>query len=385
MQFFQDVASELKGFLQLFQTNNPMVPFLEKALVDVLHTLMQMVVKPDVLDQANSSFKLIKLDLTNSENLLPCELMKLPTATKSLLRSTNLKNEKKRSFLKNAKKMIVVLVQKVQERCPLQYQFARCASSLSPYNMVSDKKKCVEDFDRLVDKLYNLNRILSKHADEAKKEYFQLISSAQNEYKDAFLSFDEKKSRLDSFFVELMHGNAKYRKCWTVFKIVFILSHGQAAVERGFSVNKELLVENLQQTSLISQRLICDYVSYFSKPIPEIPLTNDLMKSCRLARSRYVAALEEKRNETVSLEKSRKRKLKLEEIAEVKEKKRALEGAIKSLETDIEAYSIAAEKENDMTLLTKANSFRVTVGQKKETLSSLENILVKLNEEHKQM
>ena len=88
-----------------------------------------------------------------------------------------------------------------------------------------------------------------------------------------------------------MLGNARYRKCWTI-KVVFTLSHGQAAVERGFSVNKEFLVENLQQTSFISQRLICDYVSNFFKPIFEIPLTNEMLKSCRLAHSRYVAALE---------------------------------------------------------------------------------------------
>ena len=135
--------------------------------------------------------------------------------------------------------MIVVLVQKVQEHCPLKNQDARCTSSLSPCNMVLDKQKCVKYFDRLVDKLYNLNRISSKHADETKKEYFQLVSFAQNEHKDAFLSFDEKTSYLDSFFVDLMHGSARYRKCWTVFKIVFTLSHGQAAVKRGFSVNKE--------------------------------------------------------------------------------------------------------------------------------------------------
>ena len=89
--------------------------------------------------------------------------------------------------------MIVVLVQKVQERCPHKYQIACCASSLSPRNMVSDKQKCVNYFDRLVDKLYNLNRISWKHADEPKKEYFQLVSSAQNEHKDAFLSFDWKE------------------------------------------------------------------------------------------------------------------------------------------------------------------------------------------------
>ena len=65
----------------------------------------------------------------------------------------------------------------------------------------------------------------------------------------------------------------------------------------------------------------------------------------------------------------------------MKEKKRAFEAAIKSLETDVEEY----RGENNLTLLTKAKSFRVTVRQKKETLSSLGNTLVKLNEEHKQI
>ena len=129
---------------------------------------MKMVVKPDVLDQVNSSLKLSKLNFSNSEILLPCELMKLLTATKSLLRSADISNEKKQSFLKNAKQ-IFVLVQKVKERCPLKYQVAQCASSLFPGNVVSGKQKCVNYFDRLVDKLYNLNQISSKHADGAKK------------------------------------------------------------------------------------------------------------------------------------------------------------------------------------------------------------------------
>ena len=91
------------------------------------------------------------------------------------------------------------------------------------------------------------------------------------------------------------------------------------------------------------------------------------------------------KNEAHAQEKDLKVKLKIKEIVEVKEKKRALEAAIQSLETDIEKYSFAAEKESNLTLLTKANSFRVTVCEKKETLSSLENVLIKLNEEQNQI
>ena len=134
--------------------------------------------------------------------------------------------------------MIVLLVQKFHECRPLKYQVACWALSLSFGNIVPDKQKCVNSFDKLVDKLYNLNGILSKHVDEAQMEYSQLVSTAQNKHKDAFLPFDEKKPHLDSFSVDLMHGNTRYRKCWTVFKIVLTWSHGQAAVERGFSINK---------------------------------------------------------------------------------------------------------------------------------------------------
>ena len=36
------------------------------------------------------------------------------------------------------------------------------------------------------------------------------------------------------------------------------MSHGQASVESGFSVNQSMLVENLQEESLIAQRQVYD-------------------------------------------------------------------------------------------------------------------------------
>ena len=148
LQFFQDIAAQLKGFLQKFQTNKPMVLFFESALVDLLYTMMKLVVKPEVLGEANSSLKLAKPDLSNSENLL-CELMKLPTAAKSQLRSAGLSNEERRLFLKKCKEVLVVLIKKIQDHCPLKYIVPRCGESLSPLNMVNDQEKCVNYFDRV--------------------------------------------------------------------------------------------------------------------------------------------------------------------------------------------------------------------------------------------
>ena len=42
--------------------------------------------------------------------------------------------------------------------------------------------------------------------------------------------------------------------------MILCLSHGQASVERGFSINKNLVVENQKKQSLVSQQLIKDHI-----------------------------------------------------------------------------------------------------------------------------
>ena len=61
-----------------------------------------------------------------------------------------------------------------------------------------------------------------------------------------------------NFFTHMTGEN--YVAFFDLLKILLLLSHGQASVERGFSVNKEIEVENLLKHSLVAQRTICDYV-----------------------------------------------------------------------------------------------------------------------------
>ena len=42
----------------------------------------------------------------------------------------------------------------------------------------------------------------------------------------------------------------EYQDLWLTMQLLLTLSHGQATVERGFSVNKEVLTPNLQEVSL---------------------------------------------------------------------------------------------------------------------------------------
>ena len=68
----------------------------------------------------------------------------------------------------------------------------------------------------------------------------------------------------------------------------------------------------------------------------------------------YVKAMDDFKKANINNEKNRKQKLKMNE------KKRAAEPCIKRLQSDIESYSIAAEKKCDFT---GANSFCHTLSE----------------------
>jgi len=76
------------------------------------------------------------------------------------------------------------------------------------------------------------------------------------------VNFDPVKSRVDILMNETMAGKDMYSKLWNVVRMLLVLSHGQAAVERGFSMNKQAEEVHLQAETFVAKRIICDHVRY---------------------------------------------------------------------------------------------------------------------------
>lgn len=130
---------------------------------------------------------------------------------------------------------------------------------------------------------------------------------------------------LDKFYHSLIGGDKQYEDVWNVMKICFIISHGNASVEGGFSINKSLLVENLTQESLIAQRTIYDYLKTIDGPQNHIT-SNSLLVCVRSARKKYYACLEKKKENESKEQQKQAEKRKIEKkIQEVEEKKKKLE------------------------------------------------------------
>ena len=385
MQFFKDLAKKLKGFLVQYQTDWPMVPFLSDSLEELVRSLMNIILKPDVVKKANSAYLLTTVDVAISDNQLELYQMKFGTALKQMMVSLNSRPEKKRAFQQECKQIVVVLLQKLQEKSPLKYAVVRNASSLSPKNMIQMKTKSISRFEKLVERLSKLNWITTDESDDAKLQYEKFINTECTKHMDKFESFDRNTTRLDAFFGSFMHNNKEYTALWKVCSYIFVLSHGQSSTERGFSINKQLLVENLQEKSLVSQRIVYDHINSNNVAIHQYQLPNDLVKSCKLAHSRYIADLKESKLNKAKEDSAGKRKLLNEEIVAVKKKKEDIEKCITILRRDADKLSSEAEEKRDFNLLTEANSFRKTASEKEKDIENLDKALKKLEQSKKEL
>ena len=170
---------------------------------------------------------------------------------------------------------------------------------------------------------------------------------------------------------------------WKPIQFILTLFHGQADVERGFNVNKELLVENMQEESLISQRRVHDHMKSNNIEPHTIKITKELLTSVKGARTRYGIALEERKKEKLENERDLKRKQIDDDIADVLAKKKRLVQTIDQLSKDADNLANEAEEKQNFTLLTKSNSFRTSAIKKQGDVETLENTLKLLTEKKK--
>ena len=59
-------------------------------------------------------------------------------------------------------------------------------------------------------------------------------------------SFSMRNDRRLSLWMDLIPNQKEYSELRSFLKTVLILSHGNSFAEHGFSVNKEMLIENLR-------------------------------------------------------------------------------------------------------------------------------------------
>ena len=118
--------------------------------------------------------------------------------------------------------------------------------------------------------------------------------------------FDVNKDRADEFHVNIFYDVLPLAELKEVVKACLILSHENARVESGFSINQLILDVNMKERSLVAQRIVYEGVMNEGGPI-KADINSNMIKSVRLASNRYKFALEENKQKQTEGEKDEKK------------------------------------------------------------------------------
>jgi len=154
---------------------------------------------------------------------------------------------------------------------------------------------------------------------------------------------------------------------WSVVKIVLLLSRGQATVETGFSVNRQVDDDNLHADTFCCRRLICDAVAYYGG-IYAIDTSSS-------AWHKYQLDVEQKKTDAMKDTVTRKRKAVDDEIQSLKRRKLELSTDVDSLTASADQLAEKAESSRDMSILMKSNAMYKVCKEKTAEMTELDKQL----------
>ena len=218
--------------------------------------------------------------------------------------------------------------------------FLRRAAVLNPACLIGmGKDRCVRNFTRLVQQLVSMKILKAKEGDDSINQYIDLLSSSNTQI--LFENFLEKSHSLDTFYFDTLDIPSKYKDLTRVLEAVFVLHNGQASVERGFSLNKEVISTNMGEMTIRSRRMIKDHLYANSLEPSTVELSSELLKFVKSSRAQYLAYLEQQRFAKNFPNKG-------DALSKLGEQKSKLTKQLKCLNEDYDKYTADANKQSDL-------------------------------------
>ena len=135
---------------------------------------------------------------------------------------------------------------------------------------------------------------LNFEADEIREDYLKIFTNP--EVIKIVMDFKVSSDRLDDLFVDIAKAVPVSYALSEFILVILLLFHGNADVERGFSVNTHRISENLKEETVIARRVISETVQR-AGGVSKVPLTNKVLTACREASKVYKAKLKQQEEE----------------------------------------------------------------------------------------
>ena len=389
LSFFSYIASLLEPYLAKYQTDNPMLPFLCKDLERLHRTLLQLIVKPTILDKCDSPSTLLKLRFCDQDIYLKAKDrhfgFSVEEELKRLLRQDQAAAADIKNFQNKASSMVISLLKKLTEKSPMHFCVVKNASVFDPALLVSlDSTGLRCSMKNLLTHLVSLKIVSATLAEKALLQYLDLLATINQQDLEKAKSFNYKDSRLDAFYFDEMSFKMS-AQLTSILKLVLILSHGQSSVERGFNVNKDVVKANLQEKSVVSRKMIIDHMQKNNVSPSTIKITRKLARSVKAARQKYHLDREEQKKNAKKNECNEQLKILTAEIKDVMQKKNILLEVCQKLYKEFVDIVKDAKKKNDMGLIIKANALKRKSEEKRLEISTFDKAIEAMEAKRKKL
>ncbi|CAF0979657.1 unnamed protein product [Adineta steineri] len=376
-------------FLTFFQCEEPLIHLLYKELTELYRNVLLAFLKPDSVQQ-KSGQELLKIDLEQSAIWVADKEIRIGEQTKKLISSLNF--DEKKSFYEDVRKIYKAIAAYMKKNLPLNNMLLRDLQVLN-YSSRTDSSSG----DQIVRVARSISNLLSDtDIDTLENEWLlysiEVIDKSwyiEDEYTDFNGNNHVKYHRIDDYWNKVFSiltdkGVSKYPTVAKLIKNTLIISHGNAHVERGFSINSNIITENrssLSESSINGLRQIHDAVKFYGNDsIHKIVVNTDMINVVKKSSSVYrqelmtrklsVAIHNQKNKEKENLQNEKQQHL--EEEKQLLNKQKNLETQMKEAECLIKEGTNRLEgalKKGTMSEVYAANLL-ITGGREKLTYVS---------------
>ena len=318
LQFVVYIATTLTPFMNVFQKDEPLVHILYDKANELMRTCLRLFLKAEVVGEKEGA-ALHAIDCDKGDNWLQSRDMEIGSGTKHAL--AVLPDDKEKIVRLDMRKSLKVMGKYLKDHLPLRNAILRDLQCLHPLARKADAgRSCI---GRLCNHLLKVTKT-DQYCDHVCSEWLlystdsALDSQADtsNACKDICAYWQHVSTMVDTA------GEKKYERLGYIAKAALTLSHGNAAPERGFSVNNAVVTQekgSLAERSIVALRVVKEAIRLFGSST-NVPMTKELLQSVKRAHAEYGVFLENERKRQLLEENERKKKEQAEETQRIKEK-----------------------------------------------------------------
>ena len=329
LSFCSYIANDFEGFLKPFQSSEPKFHLMYPAMSNLISNMMHKFVSKKVL--SSDASKNIEIDVEKVKNLKPVNLIDVGTKGKQLLLDPNISKKEQTNFRNGCMNFYKKSIKYLINHLPLNRQILKYAQYLHPEkrnvhdatnaisnltlsvaSVVKERFSSVVDVSNsttvheLCDKIrdqwlrYQYEDLKAEWYKKDERDNINEPTTSKNLHRfsywqdalersglpqaNEYESFQSSYKRIDHYWLKIgqlidENGARKYTQLTNLALTVCSLSHGNAAPERGFSINKALLASHgstTQADTIVCLRMVKEWINEYGGTL-KFPITKELL------------------------------------------------------------------------------------------------------------